>query len=40
MGKQHGWTLTELIICVAMFFMIALVGFTIYTAVHFILKFW
>jgi prepilin-type N-terminal cleavage/methylation domain-containing protein len=40
MKRQQGFTLSELISCVFLLGFLALVGFGIYAAIHFILKFW
>ncbi len=40
MKTQHGYTLVELITVIFAFAVLALVGWGIYAAIHFILKFW
>ena len=40
MKNQNGYTIVELITCVFMLGVLALVGWGIYAAIHFILKFW
>lgn len=38
--NQKGFTLTELMVCLALLLQLAVVGGIIYVAVHFITKFW
>lgn len=40
MNKQHGYTITELLVILWFLFVLAMVGGGIYVAVHFITKFW
>jgi Tfp pilus assembly protein PilE len=40
MRKQRGFTLIELVLCVWIPFVIAVVGVGLYVLIHFIAKFW
>lgn len=40
MNKQNGYTLTELATCIFILGVFILIGFGIYAAIHFIIKFW
>ena len=40
MKKQTGYTIAELIISIFALIVLALLGWGIYAAIHFILKFW
>ncbi len=38
--SQRGWTLIELLICIALIGVLVVVGTVCYVAYHFITKFW